>query len=63
MLDAAVAVTASAADDGGRGFLDLGGGKGQLALAAARAQPTLGGRCVALELVPELHRIGVAAAA
>ena len=51
-----------AAGGDANGFCDLGGGKGQLALAAARAEPErLGGRCVSLELVPELHRIGAAA--
>lgn len=43
-----------------RGFVDLGGGKGQLALAAAR-DPRFSGPCVSLELVPELH--GMCAAA
>lgn len=46
------------------GFCDLGGGKGQLALAAARAEPErLRGRCVSLEIVPELHAIAEAATA
>ena len=45
------------------GFLDLGGGKGQLALAAAHAEPSRLGCCVSLELLPELHRIADAAMA
>ena len=44
------------------GFVDLGGGKGQLALAAARVEPErLPGPCVSLELMPELHRMAAAA--
>ena len=43
-------------------FCDLGGGKGQLALAAARLEPArLSGTCVSLELIPELHSIASAA--
>ena len=61
VLDRALA----AVDPGGRGcggFVDLGGGKGQLALAAACAEPhRLCGACVSLELLPELHLIGAAA--
>jgi len=45
-----------------RSFCDLGGGKGSLALAAAREEPVrLGGACTSLELMPELHAIGAAA--
>jgi hypothetical protein len=44
-------------------FVDLGGGKGQLALAAARAEPDSLSPCVSLELLPELHRIAAAAIA
>lgn len=45
-----------------RGFVDLGGGKGQLALAAALSEPhRLSGSCRSLELMPELHRIAQAA--
>lgn len=44
------------------GFCDLGGGKGQLALAAAHLEPVrLRGPCVSLELIPELHRIATGA--
>lgn len=44
------------------GFCDLGGGKGQLALAAAREESErLRGACVSLELIPELHRVAAAA--
>ena len=45
-----------------RSFCDLGGGKGSLALAAAREEPVrLGGACTSLELMPEVHAIGAAA--
>lgn len=61
-LRAALAARPAAAAGGG--FVDLGGGKGQLALAAARAEPVrLDGCCVSLEFVRELHQIGGAAAA
>ena len=44
------------------GFCDLGGGKGQLALAAAHAEPErLSGPCVSLEIIPELHAIAASA--
>ena len=45
------------------GFCDIGGGKGQLALAAAHDEPKrLSGPCVSLEIIPELHAIAAAAA-
>lgn len=47
-----------------RAFIDLGGGKGQLALAAAyAASDRVTGRFVSLELLPELHGISRAAVA
>jgi hypothetical protein len=62
-LDALGIALDECSGDGG-GFIDLGGGKGQLALAAAYCEPgRLKGRCVSLELQPELHRIGKAASA
>lgn len=44
------------------GFCDLGGGKGQLALAAAREEPErLDGAVCSVELMPELHLMANAA--
>ena len=64
VLDRALSARAGSADGGGCSFLDLGGGKGQVALASAYAEPLrLDGKCVSLELLPELHAIGSAAAA
>ena len=57
------ALLARGQGDGG-GFLDLGGGKAQIALAAAIMEPLrLDSTCVSLELLPELHAIGAAAVA
>ena len=63
LLDKALDLARPASISGAAsGFCDLGGGKGQLALAAAREEPDrLSGTCFSLELMPELHRMGAAA--
>ena len=65
ILDRALDVHPHQSDEpSGSGFVDLGGGKGQLALAAACVEPRrLSGKCVSLELLPELCAIGAGAAA
>ena len=57
-----LATALATADTTASGFCDLGGGKGQLALAAAHAEPErLSGPCVSLEIIPELHAIAASA--
>ena len=57
-----LATALATADTIASGFCDLGGGKGQLTLAAAHAEPErLSGPCVSLEIIPELHAIAASA--